>query len=117
MRAGLLIVDSEKLCHPGSPLMFFIAPAFQVSEQLGLYGDSGFDSLECNFPDTNRWICCMKPKSEQALARMQKERSRPVSAFGLWRPFFFCLMCRERFPDRSAAFSANHKRLVGLIPL
>src|SRR6516165_12708534 len=65
-----------------------IAPMFQASEQLGVYGDSGFDSLECNIPDTNQWICCMKPKSEQASARMQKERSHPVSAFRLGRAFF-----------------------------
>jgi|SRR6516225_2775146 len=42
-----------------------------------------------NISETNQWICCMKPKSQQALARMQKERRHPISAFRLGRAFFF----------------------------
>jgi hypothetical protein len=66
-----------------------IAPTFQASEQLGVYGDSGFDSLECNILDTNQWICCMKPKKRAGSGQDAKERSHPVSAFRLGRAFFF----------------------------
>src|SRR6516164_10188202 len=96
-------------------ICLLIAPTFQASEQLGVYGDSGFDSLECNIPDTKQWLCCMKPKKRAGSRQDAKRTESPRLSFSAGTGFLFCLV-RCRRSGRSAAFSANCKRLVGVIP-
>src|SRR6516165_12624690 len=69
-----------------------IAPMFQASEQLGVYGDSGFDSLECNIPDTKQWLCCMKPKKRAGSGQDAKRTESPRLSFSAGTGFLFCLM-------------------------